>query len=59
VKGKAGRPATKAADRLSVLVSVRFPERRFEALAARAAGDRVSVPELIRRALAREFRFQK
>lgn len=47
---KPGRPPLDPTDR-SVSVSLRLPTRAFDQLCHRAAQERVSVPELLRRAL--------
>lgn len=48
-----GRPPLDDEDP-SVGVSVRMPSKQYDALHARASGERVSVPEIIRRAIRRE-----
>ena len=40
----------------SVAISLRVPSKQYDALYERASRERVTVPELIRRALARECR---
>jgi hypothetical protein len=54
-----GRPPLDPAGRSSIPVTVRFSPQQFEDLAGRAARDRVSLPEHIRRTSAAEKRFQK
>jgi len=56
--GKRGRPGLDPRDR-SVTVTVAMPARRYEVLYARAAVDRVTVPELIRRALELQYKTSK
>jgi hypothetical protein len=50
-----GRPRLDDNDR-SVSASVKMPGKQFDAVCQRALRDRVSVPEVIRRALDRELR---
>lgn len=49
-----GRPPLDASDRQSIPVQVRLPTRQYDALHARAAAQRVTVPELLRRAMRRD-----
>jgi hypothetical protein len=53
-----GRPPLDATDR-STKVCVSMPSRRYDLLYKRASQERVSVPELIRRDLARDIRNPK
>ena len=48
-----GRPPLDPADP-SVSICVRVPSKRYDALQKQAAGNRVSVPELLRRAIAKD-----
>jgi len=49
-----GRPPLDDTDRTTVHVHVRLPTRQYDAAYSRATAQRVSVPELVRRALRRE-----
>jgi hypothetical protein len=49
-----GRPALDESDRDTVVVHVRLPTRQYDAACQRATSERVTVPELLRRALRRE-----
>lgn len=46
-----GRPPLDATDRTSVGVSFRLPSRQYDALVQRAARDRTSVADAVRRAV--------
>jgi len=48
-----GRPPLDASDP-SVGVCVKIPQKRYDALYKQATGSRVSVPELFRRAIAKD-----
>lgn len=49
-----GRPPLDAADPITVPIHVRVPSRQYDALYARAIAQRVTIPELIRRAVRRD-----
>lgn len=49
-----GRPPLDDADPTSVHVHVRLPTRQYDVLQARATAQRVTVPELLRRATRRD-----
>jgi len=53
MKHRNGRPPLDPADP-SVRVCVSIPTKRYDALYKQAAGSRVSVPELFRRAIAKD-----
>ena len=49
-----GRPPLDAADPHAVSVQVRLPPREYDAMHQRASAQRVTVPELLRRAVRRQ-----
>jgi hypothetical protein len=49
-----GRPPLDTADPTTVQVQVRLPTRQYDRLYARATAQRVTVPELVRRAVRRD-----
>jgi hypothetical protein len=49
-----GRPPIDAADPRSINVHVRLPTRQYDALHKRATEQRVTIPELVRRAVRRD-----
>jgi hypothetical protein len=49
-----GRPPLDAVDPRSVNVHVRLPTRQYDAVCRRASAQRVTVPELLRRAVRRD-----
>jgi len=49
-----GRPPLDAADPTTVQIQVRVPVHQYDRLYARATAQRVTVPELVRRAVRRD-----
>jgi len=51
---RGGRPPMDPADPETVSIQVRVPSRQYDALYARATAQRVTIPELLRRAARRD-----